>query len=268
MKRTDAVNRINSLSGETGHKWVVDTYNSIQPRPRGYKLQSKDPWCAATISAVLHSIGYDDLAECSCPVMIQKAKERGVWKEDDAFRPQVGDILMYDWQDTGKGDNIGVADHVGMVVKINGDTLTVREGNKNKTVGNRSVKVNSKTIRGFITPPYSEESAESANTAPKEEKPADKPKNEVKQSDYVVGETYTVNVRSALNVRKGAGKNFGLVGYARLTANAKKHATAGGALVNGTRVDCLEVQNVGNETWIRIPSGWICAKSGDAKYVK
>lgn len=272
MKRNDVVAKINSLSGESGHKWVVDTYNSITPRPRGYKLQSSDLWCAATVSAVLHACGYDDLAECSCPVMIQKAKEKGIWVENDAFRPQIGDILMYDWQDTGKGDDLGEADHVGIVTKVNGDTLTIREGNKKGAVGNRTIKVNDKTIRGYITPPYEAQEgkndAPATNSTPAPEKPADGANSEAKAGDYKVGKTYTVSVNSALNVRKGAGKNYGLVGYAGLTSNAKKHATKGGALLNGTRVDCLDLKQVGNDTWMLIPSGWICAKSGNNVYVK
>lgn len=268
MKRNDVVAKINSLSGESGHKWVVDTYNSITPRPRGYKLQSSDPWCAATVSAVLHACGYDDLAECSCPVMIQKAKEKGIWVENDAFRPQIGDILMYDWQDTGKGDDLGVADHVGIVTKVNGDTLTVREGNKNGTFGNRTVKINGKNIRGYITPPYEAQEDEKENPSPSQENSKEETKNGVKIGDYEVGKTYTVSVNTALNVRRGAGKNYPLVGYAGLTSNAKKYATKGGALKNGTRVDCLDLKKVGNDIWMLIPSGWICAKCGSSKYVK
>lgn len=157
MKRSDVLHEITNLKGADAHDWVVDTYNSISPRPRGYKLQSKDPWCAATVSAVLHKCGYDDLAECSCPVMTQKARDKGIWIEDDSYIPKAGDIIMYDWQDNGQGDNEGNPDHVGIVVKVDGDNITVREGNKNGSVGNRQIKVNGRYIRGFITPQYEEE---------------------------------------------------------------------------------------------------------------
>lgn len=272
MKRSDVVSKINSLNGESGHKWVVNTYNSISPRPRGYKLQQTDPWCAATVSAVFHSLGCDDFAECSCPVMIQKAKELGIWQENDAYKPKVGDVLMYDWQDTGKGDNMGVADHVGIVVKVNGDTLTVREGNKNGTVGNRTVKVNGKNIRGYITPHFEDDSAtisdKPTNTTPSAEKPSNEADSASKQGKYIIGRTYTINVRTSLNVRRGAGTNYALVGYNNLTADAKRHATSSGALMNGTRVTCKEVKVIGNDVWMRIPSGWICAIAGNNVYVK
>lgn len=41
---------------------------------------------------------------------------------------------MYDWQDTGKGDNTGGADHVGIVEKVVGNTITIIEGNKGEAV--------------------------------------------------------------------------------------------------------------------------------------
>lgn len=272
MKRKNIVNTINKLKGEEGHKTVVKVYNQQEALPRGYKLQNKDPWCAATVTAVFLMNDYNGFAECSCPVMIQKAKELGIWHENDNYRPQIGDVLMYDWQDTGKGDNIGVADHVGIVIKVDGDTLTVREGNKNGSVGNRTVKVDGRYIRGYITPQFEDDSEEkeapAVNSTPKEEKPADEAKTEAKQSGYVIGKTYTVHVGSALNVRKGPGTNYGLVGYGNLTADAKRHANAFGALFNGTRVTCRAVRVYDNSVWMQIPSGWICAISGKSVYVK
>ena len=163
MKRADVIHAITNLKGTSSHKWVVDTYNNISPLPRGYKLKTSDAWCAATVSAVLHSVGYDSLAECSCPRMIEKAQKLGLWVENDGYTPQTGDIIMYDWQDSGKGDNTGMPDHVGIVIAVNGSDLTIREGNKNKTIANRYLKVGGKYIRGYITPKYDE----TQTTAPK-----------------------------------------------------------------------------------------------------
>ena len=159
MRRQDVVNKINSLNGENGHKWVVDTYNSMDKLPRSYKLKMSDAWCAGTVTAVLHSLGYDDIAECSCPKMITKAQKKGIWVENDAYRPLIGDIIFYDWQDNGVGDNQGEADHVGIVIGVSGSTnlITVREGNKSGTIGNRILSINGRYIRGFVTPPYESE---------------------------------------------------------------------------------------------------------------
>lgn len=87
------------------------------------------------------------------------------------------------------------------------------------------------------------------------------------QSGYIVGNTYTIKVKTALNVRKGPGKGYALVGYRNLSANAKAHATRGGALKSGTKITCLEIKVIGQYTWMRIPSGWICAKVANFTYV-
>lgn len=72
--------------------------------------------------------------------------------------------------------------------------------------------------------------------------------------NYNVG-TYHVTA-SSLNVRTGAGANYAKVSYANLTANAKQHATASGALLKGTTVTVSQVLN----GWGNIPSGWVSMK--------
>ena len=101
----------------------------------------------------------------------------------------------------------------------------------------------------------------------KSEKGQEKAPSEVK-SPYNVGQVYTVRVNTALNVRKGAGKNYGKVGYGNLTADGKNHAFLNGALKNGTKVTIKEVKVISEtEVWVKIPSGWICAIDGAKKYV-
>ena len=276
MKRSDIVSTINNLKGEEGHKKVLEVYNSQKPLPRGYKVKPTDAWCATTVSAVFLMNGYFDISECSCPQMIEKAKKKGIWVEDDAYVPQIGDIILYDWQDSGKGDNVGVADHVGIVISATKSKIVVREGNKNKSIGNRDVTVNGVYIRGYITPPYDSETAPKPK---KEKKTSAKPKTSEKSKEqapekpqnsiaYVVGKVYTINVNTSLNVRRGPGKTYSPVGFRNLTPDGKKHATPNGALKNGTRVSCLEVKVISDKNiWIRIPSGWICAVDGTKKFV-
>ena len=275
MKREDIVKTINSLKGEAGHKKVLEVYNSQKPLPRGYKVKPTDAWCATTVSAVFLMNGYSDISECSCPKMIEKAQKLGIWVEDDAYVPKAGDVIMYDWQDSGKGDDKGTADHTGVVIKTDKRKVMVREGNKNNTIGNRDITVDGIHIRGYITPPY-ENSSQKAQEAPKESKPTNtKPKVEKaenkapeKPQPYIIGKTYTIRVKTSLNVRKGAGKTYGLVGYNNLTPDGKKHATSSGALLPGTKVTCLEIEKADSEIWIKIPSGWICAVSGNKTFVK
>jgi GH24 family phage-related lysozyme (muramidase) len=93
-------------------------------------------------------------------------------------------------------------------------------------------------------------------------------KDEAQASPYKVGGVYTVSVRSALNVRKGAGKNYDLVGFRNLTPDGKAHANHNGALLNGTKVTVKEVKIAGEQIWLKIPSGWICGKDGAKILVK
>lgn len=142
------------------HRPIIDTYNTIKPLPRGQKMTYTAPYCATTVSSAYHKAGYDSIfpLECSCNNMIEKAKKMGCWVEADDYVPKIADCLMYDWQDAkdGKGENVGVADHVGMVISINGNNMVIMEGNKgsNGVVGRRNMKVNGACIRGYVTPNF------------------------------------------------------------------------------------------------------------------
>lgn len=83
---------------------------------------------------------------------------------------------------------------------------------------------------------------------------------------YSVGKTYTLLV-DAVRVRTGAGNGNAQKSYSQLTANARANAYSNGCLKKGTQVTCQAVQNVGNDVWIKIPSGWIAAYYGGSKYV-
>lgn len=140
------------------HKEIIDVYNSRKKLPRGYKVKYTDSWCATFISALAIQLGYTDIIpiECSCYYMIKLAKSMKIWEENDAYIPTKGDIVMYDWQDNGFGDNVSAPDHVGIVVSvdINAKTFIVIEGNYSNSVKCRTLKFNDKYIRGYILPKY------------------------------------------------------------------------------------------------------------------
>ena len=138
------------------HKEIIDIYNAKKPLARGYKVKYTDEWCATFVSAVFILSGLTDIAptECSCSRMIDLYKKLGSWKESDAYTPKPGDLVMYDWEDKGVGDNVGAPNHVGMVVSVTGKTIKVIEGNKAEAVGYRTLKVNGKYIRGYCAPNY------------------------------------------------------------------------------------------------------------------
>ena len=139
------------------HKAIIDIYNSYKPHPRGYKVKYTDSWCAATVSAAAIKSGNTDIIpiECSCGKMIALAQSKGIWVENDAYVPAAGDIIMYDWDDNGKGNDTGWPEHVGVVEVVNGSTITVIEGNLSNKVGRRNIGVNAKYIRGYIVPKFS-----------------------------------------------------------------------------------------------------------------
>ena len=106
--------------------------------------------------------------------MIELYKAAGRWQENDAYVPSVGDVVFYDWQDTGKGDNTGYPDHVGLVCGVSGSTIKVIEGNKNDAVEYRDLPINGRYIRGYGLPDYA-----SMATAAEPEKPATPAKKSV-----------------------------------------------------------------------------------------
>ena len=161
--RQDVANTINNwLGGREGgyeHKEILKIYNGYTPLPRGYKLKSNDAWCAATVSAAWIKTGVANICpiECSCIKLIDIAKAKKIWVEDDKYTPNIGDAVLYDWDDKSNYanyDNKNTPDHVGVVTKVDGKNFFVTEGNKSHVVGVRIMKVNGRYIRGFITPDY------------------------------------------------------------------------------------------------------------------
>ena len=94
----------------------------------------------------------------------------------------------------------------------------------------------------------------------KEEAPA-----EVPSSPYTVGKVYTLQNNMYIR-REPNGEKLTIN---ELTANGKANAfedTDGHAVIKrGTKVTCKEIRIPAKAIWMRIPSGWICAKSASGK---
>ena len=138
------------------HRKLIDLYNRIEPLPGGYRMRYTDPWCAAFVSAVGAAAGMTEilLPECSCERMIALYRSAGRFEERDERIPRPGDLVMYDWQDDGRGDCRGEADHVGIVLSVGEDWMKVIEGNKSHAVGTRSLHLDGQYIRGYCCPDY------------------------------------------------------------------------------------------------------------------
>lgn len=78
-----------------------------------------------------------------------------------------------------------------------------------------------------------------------------------KSPSYEIGRTYTTIV-DHLHVRYSV---WGQIKeYAQLTRDGMKHAYSDGCLKKGTSVTVKEIKkDETGATWVRIPSGWICA---------
>lgn len=141
------------------YKKIIDIYNKlVNPKPRGVTMRYDWAWCACTWSALAAKLEYLHImpVEISCNELINQAKKMGCWVEPDDYTPQPGDAVLYDWDDSGVGDNVGFPDHVGVVEYVNclSGYFVVIEGNYQDAVKRRTVSLNGRYIRGFIVPEY------------------------------------------------------------------------------------------------------------------
>ncbi len=190
---------------DSSFKEIIDIYNSYRPLARGYKVKYTDAWCAAFVSAVAIKCGLTDIIplECSCGKMIEKAQKKGIWVEDDAYIPNTADIILYHWKDSGVGDNKSWPNHVGIVESVNNNTIKVIEGNLNNAVGYRNIKVNGKTIRGYICPKYASLSQENISYYPQY----------VGKTNSIVDALKSLKIDSSFKNRKEIAKANGILLY-------------------------------------------------------
>lgn len=92
--------------------------------------------------------------------------------------------------------------------------------------------------------------------------------NPVYNSKYIIGNNYTLQVD--LNVRYGAGTNNDIKKYSELTSDGKKHAynQTNAVLKKGTIVTCQNIINIGNDIWLKIPSGYVAGYYQGKEYIK
>lgn len=149
------------------HKYIVDIYNTLasDKLPRRTKMQYNWAWCACTWSALAVKLGYTDIMpiEISCYYIIEQAKKMGVWIEQDNRVPLLAEAVLYDWDDDAKNyattDNKNTPEHIGVVVEVNESAgyFVVVEGNFSNAVKKRTLSINGRYIRGFVSPKYDEE---------------------------------------------------------------------------------------------------------------
>ena len=146
--------------GSAEHKEILKVFNDSGLCKR-YKMTIYDAWCATAVSSSFLASGLSSIfpcVECGCGKMIALAQAAGIWNEDDTYKPSIGDVVLYSWSDGtnyATTDNRNAPDHVGIVSKVSGSSLTIIEGNYSNTVKERALQVNGRYIRGYIVPRYS-----------------------------------------------------------------------------------------------------------------
>ena len=121
---------VGKKEADGSYKSIIDIYNSFTGAlPRNTKMEYSWPWCACTWSALAVALKYTPIMpiEISCYYLIERAKAMGVWEENDAHVPKLGEGVLYDWEDTGIGDNTGNPEHVGTVTYVNLSLIHISE---------------------------------------------------------------------------------------------------------------------------------------------
>ena len=234
-----------SESNGKAQKYIMRPYNKISGRNLNVKTT---PWCQIAVVSCLYQAGVKKYyITAGCKQAMNWFKKKKHWKAKST-KPQVGWQVFYDFK--GKGNPT----HTGLVVAVSGNTVTVYEGNKSNKVGAR--KFNYKSYAKYLvgwgvpfyttaktttttkpaTTPATEPIAEpvvkpvveptpapTPATAPTTT-PATKPAKSKPASKSYKGK---VTAKKGLNVRKGPGTNYGIVGAlsynAKVTILAKKN---------------------------------------------
>ncbi|MEV3985257.1 CHAP domain-containing protein [Nonomuraea sp. NPDC049758] len=102
---------------------------------------SAAPWCDMYLSWAAHKLGYQEwIGQFAWTVRhAEWFKAQGAWGKT----PKPGAIVFYDWSGTGEIDNI---DHVGIVTRVEGDTIFTIEGNIDGGVAKRKERDTSKVV--------------------------------------------------------------------------------------------------------------------------
>ncbi|GAA4990647.1 hypothetical protein HD597_008061 [Nonomuraea thailandensis] len=102
---------------------------------------SSAPWCDMYLSWAAHKLGYEEwIGQFAWTVAhAEWFKEQGAWGKT----PKPGAFVFYDWSGSNDIDRI---DHVGIVTRVEGDTIHTIEGNIDGGVAKRKERDTSKVV--------------------------------------------------------------------------------------------------------------------------
>ncbi|HBI7177710.1 TPA: lysozyme family protein [Listeria monocytogenes] len=110
-----------------------------------YGFSSRVEWCATFVSYIGEKANVKIERFAYCPTGINTFKTKNQWLEKNNL-PTSGNIIFFDWD----GDQI--SDHVGIVEKVDSDTIYTIEGNSGDILTKRAYQKNSSYIMGYGTP--------------------------------------------------------------------------------------------------------------------
>lgn len=133
---TVALSQIGNVGGEPYWSW--------------YGFESRVEWCACFVSWCANECGYIDAGIipkfAGCVNGVNWFKERGQWADGSA-EPIPGMIIFFDWDDENGQD--GLADHVGIVEKVENGIVYTIEGNSRNICRKRCYSLGHYEILGY-----------------------------------------------------------------------------------------------------------------------
>ncbi|WP_300416745.1 CHAP domain-containing protein [uncultured Oscillibacter sp.] len=129
-----------------------------QPYWSWYGFNSRVEWCACFVSWCANECGYLDAGvipkTAGCISGSNWFKDRGLW-QDNSYEPRPGDIIYFDWDNKGSsGPQDGLADHVGIVEKVENGIVYTVEGNSGDSCRENRYAIGHYEIYGYGTPAY------------------------------------------------------------------------------------------------------------------
>ena len=122
-----------------------------QPYWSWYGFGSRVEWCAIFVSWCAGQCGYLDAGILpkfsSCGVGVQWFQNRGQWLPGSAT-PEPGMVIFFQWY----GSDSLIADHVGIVEKVENGRVYTIEGNSNDQVRQNSYPIGYGEIKGYGVP--------------------------------------------------------------------------------------------------------------------
>lgn len=139
-----AISQIGNIGGQPYWSW--------------YGFESRVEWCACFVSWCANECGYIDAGIipkfAGCINGVQWFKDRGQWTDNSA-EPIPGMIIFFDWENESDGGGLdGLADHVGIVEKVENGRVYTIEGNTSDSCLERSYPLGHYEILGYGIPVY------------------------------------------------------------------------------------------------------------------